>query len=216
MITVEVSHSDLEYVQKKLKGASDKAPMVIRNSANDTAVKARKMLAQHAQERYTVKSGGFNNHAKLHRATLSHLTAEIRVNGTPLSQPRYHTTTPRGGAKTEVLKGSGLKALVNSAGNKAFKTKVATGNANVQAGKRRKKAGAKATDLASSQKTADMILQRVGKSRYPLRSFHGPSVPKMIEKVYQGGKITDAGLKEKIEQIYQENLQKQIDRVMNG
>lgn len=216
MITVEVSHSDLEYVQKKLKGASDKAPMVIRNAANDTAVKARKMLAQHAQERYTVNSGGFNNHAKLHRATLSHLTAEIRVNGSPLTLARYHTTAPKGGVKTEVLKGSGLKALVNSAGNKAFKTKVATGNANVQAGKRRKKTGAKATDLAKSQKTANMILQRVGKSRYPLRSFHGPSVPKMIEKVYQGGKITDAGLKDKIEQIYQENLQKQIDQVMNG
>ena len=49
-----------------------------------------------------------------------------------------------------------------------------------------------------------------------MRSFHGPSVAKMIEKVYSGGQVTDAGLKAEIARLYQENLQKQIDKAVRG
>ena len=100
--------------------------------------------------------------------------------------------------------GGGLKELVNSAGNKAFKAKVATGSKNVKGTADKK------------DKTTGMILQRVGKARYPMRSFHGPSVAKMIEKVYSGGQVTDEGLKAEIARLYQENLQKQIDKAVRG
>ena len=49
-----------------------------------------------------------------------------------------------------------------------------------------------------------------------MRSFHGPSVAKMIEKVYSGGQVTDEGLKAEIARLYQENLQKQIDKAVRG
>lgn len=204
MITIQADPKDLERILRKLNGLGREGQIAIRTAVNDTAVSARKLLAKQAQQQYTVKSGGFNKHAKIKKATLSKLTATISVQGKPLTQPRYHTTAPKSGVKTEVIKGGGLKELVNSAGNKAFKSKVATGSKNV-------KGTADAKD-----KTTAMILQRVGEARYPLRSFHGPSVAKMIEKVYSGGQVTDEGLKAEIARLYQENLQKQIDKAVRG
>lgn len=204
MITIQADPKDLERILRKLNGLGKEAQAAVRNAVNDTATSARRLLAKQAQQQYTVKSGGFNKHAKIKKATLSKLTATISVQGKPLTQPRYHTTAPKSGVKTEVIKGGGLKELVNSAGNKAFKSKVATGSKNV-------KGTADAKD-----KTTAMILQRVGAARYPLRSFHGPSVAKMVEKVYSGGQVTDEGLKAEIARLYQENLQKQIDKAVRG
>ena len=193
MITVQANPQDLERILRRLQGLGSDGPKAIRNAVNDTAVSARKLLAKQAQETYTVKSGGFNKHAKIKKATISRLTATISVHGRPMTQLRYHTTAPKSGVKTEVIKGEGLKELVNDAGNKAFRAIGANGN--------------------------KLILQRKGKARAgygALHSAHGPSVAKMIEKVYSGGQITDAGLKAEIARLYQENLQKQIDKAVRG
>lgn len=190
MIAITADPQDLELVLSKLEGAKKQAPKAIRTALNDTAVTARKLLAQHAQKRYTVKDAGFNKHTRVRKATLSKLEAAISVQGAPMTQPRYHTTAPKSGVKTEVLKGSGLQELVNQAGNKAF---LQTGNN----GNR-------------------LVLQRTGKGGTPLHSAHGPSVSKMLEKVYQGGKITDEGLREDILEIYQDNLRKQIERMVTA
>ena len=125
MIAITADPQDLELVLSKLEGAKKQAPKAIRTALNDTAVTARKLLAQHAQKRYTVKDAGFNKHTRVRKATLSKLEAAISVQGAPMTQPRYHTTAPKSGVKTEVLKGSGLQELVNQAGNKAF---LQTGN----------------------------------------------------------------------------------------
>lgn len=192
MIVVQADPKDLDRILRKLQSLGGDAPKAARTAINDTATGARKLLAQQAQQQYTVKSGGFNKHAKIKKATVSKLTATISVQGRPLTQLRFHTTTPKSGAKTEVMKGGGMKQLVNSAGNKAFKAEVG-GN--------------------------KLVLQRRGTARTgpgALHSAHGPSVAKMIEKVYSGGQVTDAGLKAEISRLYQENLQKQIDRLVKS
>lgn len=200
MIAITADPQDLELVLSKLEGAKKQAPKAIRTALNDTAVTARKLLAQHAQKRYTVKDAGFNKHTRVRKATLSKLEAAINVQGSPMTQPRYHTTAPKSGVKTEVLKGEGLQELVNQARNKAFIQKVDGVNLVLQRVKKYKKA----TKRGESEEY-----------RYPLHSAHGPSVSKMLEKVYQGGKITDEGLREDILEIYQANLKKQIERMMN-
>ena len=204
MITVEVNHDDLAYVQSKLGALREQAPKVLRDAVNKTARNARMRLAAKARERYTVKNVGFNNHVKIRRATQSKLYAELKVNGRTLTQPRFHTTrnTKRRGAKTEVIRGHGLKELVNREGNKAFFAKVATGHKNVN-------------HTASAQdKTTNMVLQRTGDDHYPMRSFHGSSVPKMLEKVYDGRSITDPGLKKEIEAMYRRNVQDAIGKAL--
>lgn len=205
MITVEVNHEDLAYVQRKLGGLREQAPKVLRDAVNKTARHARKRLAAKAQERYTVRNAGFNNHVRITNATPSRLYALLKVNGRTLTQPRFHTTrnTRRRGAQTEVIRGHGLKELVNREGNKAFFAKVATGDKNVK-------------HTASAQdKTTNMVLQREGDDRYPMRSFHGSSVPKMLEKVYDGRSITDPGLKREIEEMYRQNVDDAIGKALS-
>lgn len=205
---IEVNHQDLAYVQSRLKGMEDQAPRALRDAVNRTAIYAQRRLAQEAQKRYTVKSGGFYRHARISpRATISSPVAVIHVDeGKPLSQPRFHTTYPKGGVKTEVLKGSGLKTIVGPRNIKAFVAKVATGIKNVK------------HTATQADKTAKHVLQREGKSRYPLKALHGPSAAKMVEMVYEtrrgGGEITDAGLKKEIEEMYHKNVEAEIGKVL--
>ena len=88
------------------------------------------------------------------------------------------------GAKANVVKGNGLKALISSAtGNKAFKGQ---GSLNGQ------------------------IYQRRGKSRYPLKVFSSNSIPVMIgneEKVY-------GIVEPKIKSDLQKNMERQIKRLV--
>ena len=197
MIHVEVNHRDLAYVQRQLHGLEDQAPKVLRSAVNETAVRARKLLVQHAKERYAVKNAGFNSRTKIRRATLANLTATIQVGGKTLTMSRFHTTHPakpkkgRTGVKAEILAKAGLKEVAGSRKIKAFVAKVSSGS-----------------------KATSQVLQRTGKSRYPLKVLRSVSVPKMIEKVYNGGGMTETGLKREIEQLYQESVRKQIEKAV--
>ena len=189
MIHIEVEQDSLRYVQKRLGRNSAQAPFAICNAANQTATWARRELLAKAQERYTVKVGGFNKNTTIKRASPSTLTAIIRVKGATLMLPRFRTSVPKSGAKAAVLAGSGLQTLLYGGSIKAFK-------ASVKAGK----------------SSAGAIMQRRGPSRLPVKVLHGPSVPKMVEMVYTGK--SEEGLKVKIEAMYQAKLNEQIRRVL--
>ena len=103
MIQVNVNGEDLAYVQRRLKGMETEAPKTLKNAANKTARDARKRLAEVAQARYTVKSGGFNARAQIKNATIANPTAEIRVKGRTLTLPRFHVTKPASGVRVEIL-----------------------------------------------------------------------------------------------------------------
>lgn len=83
MITVQANPKDLERILRKLQGLGKEAPKAIRTAVNDTAVSARKLLAQQAQQQYTVKNGGFNKHAKIKKAMAYHRHELVA----PLSEP---------------------------------------------------------------------------------------------------------------------------------
>lgn len=190
MIHIEVEQDSLRYVQKRLGRNSAQAPFAICNAANQTATWARRELLAKAQERYTVKVGGFNKNTTIKRASPSTLTAIIRVKGRTLKLNRFRSTAPKkGAAKAAVLAGSGLQELLYGGSIKAFKSKVTTGKTKSNA-----------------------IMQRRGGSRLPVKVLHGPSVPKMVEMVYTGK--SEAGLKVKIEAMYQAKLNEQIRRVL--
>ena len=106
-----------------------------------------------------------------------------------MTQPRFRISKQdkKSGVSTEVIRGSGLKVLVNDAGNKAFMGK---------AGK--------------------MVYQRKGKTRFPLHAFHGPGAAKMFEKVYGGQGIGGSGLKAEIERMYHKNVEAAIERTLNS
>ena len=99
MITYEWNHDDLAYIEKKLGSMKGEARRALRDAVNKTAVSARKRLLQVAQERYTVKAGGFNSRADIAKATLASPTATIKIKGRTLTMPRYRITRPKSGVK---------------------------------------------------------------------------------------------------------------------
>lgn len=188
---IEVNHQDLAYVQSRLKGMEDQAPKTLKEAINITAQRARRLLETKVRERYTAKYAGMDNHMRIYYASISKLYATISNNGRPLTQPRFHISRSKtAGVSTEVIKGGGLKSLTSKiTGNKAFVGKA-------------KNSG------------VPMVYQRDEKARLPLNAFHGPSIPKMLEKVYGGRNIADTEAKQAIEKMYHENVEAAIERVL--
>ena len=152
MISVKVEEASLARVERKLGDMKRKAPVVISRALNKTATSARVRLAKAAQKAYTVKSGGFKKDMKIEKANSGKLEATIKSAGKPLKLTNFKYSTPPSGARANVVKGNGLKALIK--GNiKAFK---GSGNLNGQ------------------------LFQRKTESRYPIKVLSSNSIPKMI------------------------------------
>ncbi len=191
MIRVSVDRHSLRQVQKRLGKMEKKAPAVISAALNDTARTGRVMLTNEARTRYVVKSGASKKNMTIKRATYSSLQAIITAQGKTIGLSKFKATAPYSGAKGQVLKSSGLKALVNSQGNKAFAAGVTTGHpGRVHSG----------------------IFQRKGKNRYPIKELQGPSSAKMIEVVYEGKRNVRKAVKPEIEKTLKKNIDRQIRR----
>lgn len=190
LIKIEVNESDIKWAQKKLKGMETKAPRVLKNAINHTAKQARKSLMQGAQGRYAVKNAGFNSRIKIYNATNTNLSASVYARDRTLTLPRFHTTSPKSGVKSEVLKGSGLKEVIS------------------------RKNGEIRAFRAKGGKAAGLIVQRRTVARYPLKVLRSISVPKMLEIVYLGrGGISEA-LEPEIKRTFRDEVKKEIAKLV--
>ncbi len=195
LIKIEVNESDIKWAQKKLKGMETKAPRVLKNAINHTTKKARKSLMEGAQRRYTVKNAGFNSRIKIYNATNTKLSASVYARDRTLTLPRFHTTSPKSGVKSEVLKGSGLKEVVSRRGS-------SESNGEIHAFR------------AKGGKAAGLIVQRRTVARYPLKVLRSISVPKMLEMVYLGrGGISEA-LEPEIKRTFRDEVKKEIAKIV--
>ena len=190
LIKIEVNESDIKWAQKKLKGMETKAPRVLKNAINHTAKQARKSLMQGAQGRYAVKNAGFNSRIKIYNATNTNLSASVYARDRTLTLPRFHTTSPKSGVKSEVLKGSGLKEVIS------------------------RKNGEIRAFRAKGGKAAGLIVQRRTEAKYPLKVLRSISVPKMLEIVYLGrGRISEA-LEPEIKRTFRDEVKKEIAKLV--
>ena len=190
LIKIEVNESDIKWAQKKLKGMETKAPRVLKNAINHTAKQARKSLMQGAQGRYAVKNAGFNSRIKIYNATNTNLSASVYARDRTLTLPRFHTTSPKSGVKSEVLKGSGLKEVIS------------------------RKNGEIRAFRAKGGKAAGLIVQRRTEAKYPLKVLRSISVPKMLEIVYLGrGGISEA-LEPEIKRTFRDEVKKEIAKIV--
>ena len=190
LIKIEVNESDIKWAQKKLKGMETKAPRVLKNAINHTAKQARKSLMQGAQGRYAVKNAGFNSRIKIYNATNTNLSASVYARDRTLTLPRFHTTSPKSGVKSEVLKGSGLKEVIS------------------------RKNGEIRAFRAKGGKAAGLIVQRRTEAKYPLKVLRSISVPKMLEIVYLGrGGISEA-LEPEIKRRFRDEVKKEIAKLV--
>ena len=193
MIRVEVDQESLRYVQNRLGVMRNKAPQVIASALNDTARSGRQKLTTGVRAGYIVKNGAAKSNMKIRRATYGRLQATITAQSSPIKLEKFKVTAPWSGAKGQVLKSSGLKALVNSQGIKAFAAGMSKGHpGSVHNG----------------------VYQRRGKSRLPIKSFYGPSSAKMVEKTYDGEGGAGRAIKPEIEKDLQKNIDRQIKRLV--
>lgn len=177
LLLIEVDKQDLKDVQKRLGALERKAPIVVSRAINKTATSARQQLATQTKKVYTYKKS-VRDQMVIRRASVGNLSAEIRSNGETHNLTSFtYSSGKRKGASAAQLKGSGKKTLIGPKGIKAWKTGTRGG-------------------------AGGGLLQRMGKSRYPLKFLNGTSTPKMVEneKVY--------GV---IEPEIREKLQKNID-----
>ena len=193
MIRIEVDQESLRYVQNRLGVMRNKAPQVIASALNDTARSGRQKLTTGVRAGYIVKSGAAKSNMKIRRATYGRLQATITAQGSPIKLEKFKATAPWSGAKGQVLKSSGLKALVNSQGIKAFAAGMSKGHPGI---------------------VHNGIYQRRGKSRLPIKSFYGPSSAKMVEKTYDGEGGAGRAIKPEIEKDLQKNIDRQIKRLV--
>ena len=104
------------------------ARRVMKRALNDTANKARTMLADKARETYAVKKSGFKRNARLKRASGGNLAAYILVSGkaNELKDFRVNPASYATGAarpavyRAKVLQAGGLKALRKPSGGKTL------------------------------------------------------------------------------------------------
>lgn len=187
MITYEVNRAELEYVEQKLGNMKSKAPQVFKNAINKTAKQARKRIAQSAQGAYTVKQVGFNNHMKIRSASTGNLTASIDADGKPLTVIRFKNRAGR-------AKKGGAAASADIV-NGGLKQLISS-----QGGKAFKRDG--------------LVMQRKGKERFPLKVLHSNSVPKMIEKVYEGERGMAGDLRGPIQSDLRKNIEAEVKKIV--
>lgn len=148
----------LDNIAEQLGEFKDQAPKVLKNAINDTARKSKKLLANEAKSKYTVKNAGFSKSLQMQNATVKTLTAKIESRGKPLQLSRFKVSpaspkTTSKATKTKVYSDSSMK-LLEKDGIKAFITRFASGHI--------------------------AVAQREGKARYPIRVLYSMSVPKML------------------------------------
>lgn len=160
MIEISYDRNMLARIERTLGRMKSEAPKALKNALNRTARQARIDLKNQVRKQYTVKAGKVSRAMTIQRATNSRLDATIFVKGKVLNVTDYKTTAPKKrlrGAKAQVVKDGGLKRIVGPKKITAFKG------------------------------INDLIWQRRGKERYPIRPIKSLSIPKAVsndKKVY--------------------------------
>lgn len=185
-VYIEVDQADLRLVMKKLKDM-EKAPRHLRNAINRTATQAVKMIKAGRSQGYTINAGRFNRDIKVQRATASHLDATIKSQGRPPTLQSFETSMPKTGGEADITK-SGLKKLVTSGGGAAFVPKGGS--------------------------AAGLMAQRKGPERFPIRVLYGNSVPKMVEKIWEGERGDQRNMEESVAKHLHEEMMKEIEKIM--
>ena len=175
LLRFELDEAALRAIDKALGGVKRDTRKVLKKAVNDTAKQAQAKLADKAKETYVVKKGRFTKAMSLNKATTSKPVATIHITGEQLelydfkaSPTAYRTGSARPAViKAKVKQSSSMKDLVKGK-LKAFIVKFTNES----------KTGEKSNHTT--------IVQRKGKSRYPVKKLLSNSIPKMVgqEEVY--------------------------------
>ncbi len=180
MIEISCDRNMLAKIERKLGRLKSEAPKALKNALNQTARQARTDLKNQVRKQYTVKAGKVSQAMRIQRATNTKLDATIFVKGKVLNITNYKSSAPKKGAKAQIVKDGGLKQIVGPKGITAFKG------------------------------INDLIWQRRGKERYPIKPLKSLSIPKAVgneKKVY-------GMVKPDIKKNLKANVENQVRRIL--
>lgn len=207
----------------RLKDMTEKMPVVMKRTINDTAKEARRKILKEAEKKYLVKERRFNRAMSIEYATERQWNATIVTEGNPL--PLYDFKVRKNGkitaAKAKVLTTSEMKELkLKGADNgkdlKAFVQQMKNGSYGVfqrlPSNERDQIQKKYDKEKRKRKRDSDLIgrLEKRLKKRY-IRQLYSLSIPQMVEskKVYPiVWQTISLGLRE--------NLEKHIAFVMEG
>lgn len=184
---VEIDKKQLRALTFKLKNAEKDTPKHLRNAINRTVTEAMRQIRAGRAQGYTIKAGRFTQGIRVQRATASHLDATIKSSGRPPTIKNFKTTTPKSGAKADITK-TGLKSLRKGEAGAAF--------------------------ILRGGKAAGLIAQRKTRKRFPLRILYGNSVPKMVEKIWEGERGGQGDLTDEIRERLLKEISIEIAKIM--
>lgn len=170
-----------------------KAPSVLASAINATANEMKKKIGQRARKRYAISDKKIltkKDHGGMYlkRATGSSSTATLISRGGMVEAMAYMTrkNTETTAAMLKVLNESAMTALEVD-GRKAFQTTF--------------------QNTFQSEHTA--IVQRVGRSRLPVRSLMAPAVPMLYGKSYEEAELDYYA-------ILQRHIQREVERALGS
>lgn len=205
-LTVYYDSDIMVQIERKLGALSSEKYKVLKNAINATAKRAKKDIAEKAQEEYTAKKGAISKVSKLKSATATKPEATITVTGKPMELKQYKTRNPKSGSQAQILASGGMKPIQSQRGTKAkaFLATFASGHKAIvqrQDGKRYSGQGA-SRRAAKWGSGADMTA---------IKSLLSISYPKMV-----GGEKVYGALAPEIYENLMENLQKEIRKVLEA
>ena len=186
---IEVSKEDIERITGKLKQA-EKAPQRLKNAINRTATQALKIIKAGRSAGYTLKAGRFNQDVRLFRASVGRLDALIKASGRPPTIQRFSTKPNAGriGGRADIVK-SGLKEIgTTGGGGKAF--------------------------IGPGGKIAGLMVRRKSKKRTDIEALHGPSVPAMVKKIYEGERGGQGDMEGKIRERLHNEIMAEMEKLL--
>lgn len=197
---IQIELSGIERIEEALNGMENKTPSVLKSALNATAKEARKELANKAKKTYAVKISGFNKTMKIKNATVGKMEAVIKARGEAMELGQFRASpfkVTNGADRPESMKGKvmtahQMKALVKS-DVKAFVVKFKSGH------------------VAVVERVPGKKMKSNPKKEF-LKKLLSPSIPQMVgnEKEVYGE------IRPKIDQLLQENISRQIDRILGG
>lgn len=184
---IQIDKADMDKVMSKLRSAKKDTPKHLRNAINRTVSQAVKRIKSGRGNSYTIKAGRFSKAITVQRATVSHLDAMIKSQDRPPTIINFKHSMPKSGGKADITK-TGLKSLRTGSGGAAF--------------------------IPKGGQLSGFMVQRKGRKRYPLRMLYGPSVPKMIEKIWEGVRGGQGNLQESVHERLHEEILAEIAKMI--
>ena len=184
---IQIDKADMDKVMSKLRSAGKNTPKHLKNAINRTVSQAVKQIKDGRKNAYTIKARRFNDAITVQKATPNHLDATIRSAQRPPTLINFKHSMPKSGGKADITK-TGLKSLRTGSGGAAF--------------------------IPKGGQLSGFMVQRKGRERYPLRMLYGPSVPKMIEKIWEGVRGGQGNLQESVHERLHEEILAEIAKMI--